>query len=388
MRLFLLLILALALAGLFAFFPEVADDTLRIEAFGWVFESRQGPFILLLVALIAVLWLLRRMFASLVSGPGQLWHAMKSGSRKRKQGYVHDGLAEWVDMRGEQGWKHFRKARGLLPDWADAILERLPNSPAELPLPREGDDDLLIAATARLATSPLARPRPDIGLRRAHLEAWLAAHPDAPLALERMADVLEEEGKWREFADMLEKTWRRGGSSAARTAPRLAEAYLHLAECDAEHALEYLRKAHRMQPESQRVNLMLGRALLASGDEAACRKLWLTHLETRDNMQAALELTDLLGENALSAYRKLEKRRDADLTPAMRLLRAGLAHAAGLTGLAREQMEALLSAHASPQAWRMLGDWQRAENDLQGAAESYRQASLTVADSSTVKPNP
>ena len=376
MRIFLLLVVALVLAGLFAFFPEVADATLRIEAFGWVFESRQGPFILLLVALLAVLWLVRRFFASLVAGPGQLWHALKSGSKQRKQAELRDGLAEWLDMRGEQGWKHFRKARGLLPDWADAILERLPNSPAELPLPREADDDLLVAATARMATDPQARPRPDIARRKAHLDAWLKVHPDAPLALERKADLLEEEGKWREFADMLEKIWRRGGSSAARTAPRLAEAYLHLAECDAEHTLEYLRKAHRMQPESQAVNLALGRALRDADEKSACRKLWLAHLESQNNMQAALELTDLLRDDALAAYRKLEKRRDADMTPALRLLRAGLAHAAGLSGLAREQMDALLAEHPSPQAWRMLGDWQRAEKDWQRAAESYRQAGL------------
>ncbi|MDX8391645.1 MAG: hypothetical protein R8K53_03645 [Mariprofundaceae bacterium] len=381
MRIFIMLILTLALAALFALFPDVAEQTLSITAFGWIFETKQGPFILLLLLALGVFWLLRRIVLAILAGPGQLWHVLKTGSLKRKETFLREGLSEWLDMRGEQGWKHFRKARGLLPGWADALLAHVSQSPAELPLPADGDDDLLIALNARIATDPHARPKPDSGKRKAHLDAWLKACPDAPLALERQADLLEEEEDWQGLIDMLENIWTRGGSSAARTAPRLASAYMHLAASDADGALEQLRKAHRLQPESRPVVLALGRALISADDIPACRKLWTSQLEKikpsnehQDDAQIAIELTALLHADALKIYRKLEKKSAEKISPALALLRASLAHSAGLSGLAQEHMDKLLEQHPSSHAWQLLGQWQMEDGNWQAAAESYRQA--------------
>ncbi|MDQ7011996.1 MAG: hypothetical protein Q9M29_09255, partial [Mariprofundaceae bacterium] len=383
MRTFIVLVLALALAALFALFPDIAERTMSIYAFGWVFEGKQGPFILLLLLALSVFWLLRRILLAILAGPGQLWHVLRSGSKQRKESHLRDGLAEWLDMRGEQGWKSFRKARGFLPAWGDDLLAVLPQSLGDLPLPKDNDDALHIALCARIATDPNARPKQDIGVRKAHLVAWLNAHPGAPLALERQVDLLEEEGSWQELVDRLENIWNHGGSSAARTAPRLASAYKHLAatDTDANQALQRLRKAHRLQADNHAITLALGRALIDTDDTAACRKLWMLHLEHQNDAQVAVELVGLLHDDALKTYRKLEKKNAEKITPALALLRAGLAHAAGLSGLAREHMDKLLDKHPSPQAWQMLAKWQAENDEWQAAAESYRQALACISTS-------
>jgi len=386
MRIFIILVLALALAALFALFPDVANETLSVHAFGWLFETRQGPFVLVLVLALAVYWLVRRLVLALLAGPGQLWQVLKTGRKKRRETYLYDGLAEWVDMRGERGWKYFRKAKGFLPEWADVLLTRLPMSPADMPLPADDDDALLIALTARMASDPHASPRPDPRVRQAHLDAWLQAHPGAPLAQERKAILLEETENWSGLVAMLEDIWKRGGNSSSRAAPKLAAAYLHLARSVAqttdgrEKSLGYLRKAQRLQPASGEVVLALGRALLGEGDASACRKLWLAHIERHDHADIAVELLPLMHEDAMKTYRRMEKKRESELTPAQALLRAGMAHAAGLSGLAAEHMDKLLARNPSPQAWRTLGDWRLESGDGQGAAEAYLQAlNLTAA---------
>lgn len=380
MRTFIVLVLAISLAVLFALFPDVADETLSIHAFGWIFETRQGPFMLALVFILAVYWLLRRIVLAILAGPGQLLHVLRNGRKKRRESYLYDGLCEWVDMRGERGWKSFRKSRGILPDWADGLLERLPMSPTDIPLPAETDDPLLVALSARIATDPDTARKPDPAERGKHLDAWLKAHPGAPLALERKARLLSETADWQGLVALLEEIWQRGGNSASRAAPKLAAAYMQLAMATEpgrqgrESKLTYLRKAHRLQAESHDVVLALGRVQMEAGDTAACRKIWLAHIEKHNDPDIAIELLPLMLEDAMKNYRRMEKCKLADMTPALALLRAGLAHLAGLSGLANEHMEHLLASHASPQAWRMLGQWRAESGDWKAAAEAYRLA--------------
>jgi len=80
----IMLTLALALAGVLALFPNVADQVLKIEAFGWIFETRQGPFILLLLLLLGLIWMLRRIISAILAGPGQVWQVLRSGGRAEK----------------------------------------------------------------------------------------------------------------------------------------------------------------------------------------------------------------------------------------------------------------------------------------------------------------
>ncbi|HKJ82527.1 MAG TPA: hypothetical protein VJ961_00735 [Mariprofundaceae bacterium] len=378
MRIVIMLLLALAVAILLALFPHVADQPLRLEAFGWIFESRQGPFIIALLLLLGLFWLLRRIVVAIMAGPGHAWQALRMGGRKRQESHLRDGLAQLIDMRGDLGARHFRKVRNIIPSWAVSLLRRSPAPAADQPLPGEDDDALQIALAARITTDPHANPKPDLSTRKMHLEAWLRTSPEAPLAMQRMLEIAEEEGDWERAARLLEELWNKGGRSAATIRPRLAEAYLALAKQKPESALDHLRKAHRLAPESTGVLLALGRA---QGDEEACRKLWSAHLEQHDDAQIAEALYELLKRDALKAYRKMEKLKIGKMTPAQAWLRAQLAHDANLTGLAMDHMQELVKHHPGRLAWKALGDWHARESDWVQAAHCYQKALQVEEDS-------
>ncbi|MDQ6959935.1 MAG: hypothetical protein Q9M27_02810 [Mariprofundaceae bacterium] len=374
MRIVIMLTLALALAGVLAMFPHVADQPLRIEAFGWLFESRQGPFILLLLLLLGLFWMLRRSLAAIFAGPGQVWQVLRSGGRQRREARLRDGLAELIDMRGDLGAKAFRKTRGIAPVWGRDLLRALTISAVNHIKPSTDSDALLTALRARIVTDPSASPKPDMVTRKAHLDAWLNVHPGAPMALQRKMDMAEEEEDWTALTRLLEDMWKKGGRSAASIRPRLASAYMALAAAQPDHALEYLRKAHRLMPEDGDVLLSFGETLIEQGDAQTCRKLWSAHLETYDDEPIAIALHELLRTDALKAYRKLEKVNNAKMPPAQAWLRAKLAHDADLGGLAVDHLQELIKSHPGAMAWKTFGDWHAETADWVQAARCYQKA--------------
>jgi len=374
MRIAIMLTLALALAGVLALFPNVADQALKIEAFGWIFETRQGPFILLLLLLLGLIWMLRRIIAAILAGPGQVWQVLRSGGRKRREARLRDGLMQLIDLRNDLGTKAFRKTRGIVPGWSNALLRTFATPATEQTMPSSDEDPLLTALKARIVTDPAATPKPDLATRKTHLEAWLNVHPGAPLALQRKIDMAEEEENWAVLTHLLEDMWKKGGRSAASIRPRLTSAYMALAKTQPDHALEYLRKAHRLMPEDGNTLLALGKILIEQGDIQSCHKLWSSYLETHDNETVAIALYELLRTDALKAYRKLEKVDDAKMPPARAWLRAQLAHDADLGGLAMDHMQELIKAHPGPLAWKTFGDWHAETADWTQAARCYQKA--------------
>jgi tetratricopeptide (TPR) repeat protein len=372
MRLVLFLVLALAVSVALVAFPDVADQALRIEAFGWLFETRQGAFIVLLLVLMLLFWLLRSLFGALFAGPGTLWRSFNMGSHKRREKRLREELSLWLDQRGDLNAKTLKRSRGVLPGWALHALATLTTPAIDQSL--AADDELITALAARIATDPGAHPRPDLATRKSHLEAWLHAHPGAPLALSRLADVAREEKDWPRLVTLLEDLWKRGHQPAHAMKPRLADAYLAMARQDPDHAMEYLRKAHRLIPEGRNVLLTYGAALAASGDMTAASRLWLGYLEKNCDFELARTLLDAVKDDSMRFYRKLERYKEKELNPAQRWLRAELAHAAKLDGLAFEYMQALASEASFPQIWQSLGDWHEAAGEHAQAALNYRQA--------------
>lgn len=376
MRLVIILILALALTAGLALFPEIAQEQMRIEAFGWMLEMTQGAFIVVGLLALCAIWIVQRFFAALLSGPGQLWRVLRSGSRKRREMTLREGIRKLIDMRQELTAKNLKKAQGVIPDWSLSLLRILATPAAEQEAPGTNKEALEIALAARIATDPHAKPKPDSVTRKAHLDAWLEASPGAPLAIARLPDVAEAEADWAALVRLLEDAWKKGDRAAASIKPRLAHAYLELARQQKREGsgdtIESLRKAHRLLPDSTEVLLALGKAYLAKNDDRAGRNLWLTHLEKHDDAVIAAACFDLLKSDAMRGYRKLEA--ESGLNPAQLWLRAQLAHAAKLTGLAHDHMTSLLEKHPSPLAWRTLGDWQVEESNWQEACRCYQQA--------------
>jgi uncharacterized protein HemY len=374
MRLVIILFLALAVTILLTLMPDVASQMVRIQAFGWEFSARQGAFIVALLTVLGVVWLIRALVSALLAGPGQVWQSLRTGSRKRRESLLRDGLAAWLDMRDDHGAKTMRKTRGVIPDWASGMLRILATPARDQELPGQHADPLHVALAARIATDPTAQPAPDPATRKAQLEAWLAVHPGAPLAQQRLADLAEEEGDWATASQMLEEQWKRGHRSASAIKPRLAHAYVMMAAEDPDQGMHHLRKAQRLAPDDAEVVLAMGRAMLRAGDTAAAQKLWLQHVENHDDMAVARELLPLFSKDAMKQYRRMEGRDAPGMNPAHQWLRAQLAQAANLTGMAREHLDTLLNLHPGPLAWQSLGDWHASQGDWQEAARCYQHA--------------
>jgi uncharacterized protein HemY len=374
MRLFFLLLLALGIAVLLSLFPTIAGQPLRVEAFEWVFETQQGAFITALLVLLIIVWLLRRIVSAIFAGPGQLWNTLRMGGRKRREQRLKEGLAEWIDMRGDQGSRAFRKSRGSIPEWATALLRTVASPPRGLPVANSGSSPLNTALAARIVTDPHAATKPDRATQRAHLEAWLAVHPDAPLAISRLAALAEDEGDWATAAKLLEASWKQGQRSASSIKPRLARIYIHLAEQQPDTRESQLRKAHRLAPDNGNVILALGQAHAADRNSDAAKKLWLDYLAQHNDFRIAAELLSLLSSEALQAFQKLDKRSAAkSYNDSMRWLQANLAHRAGLNGLANEIMDQLLEKTTSCEPLQSRAEWYAEAEEWEQAARCYQQ---------------
>ena len=374
MRLIFLLIIALATAGALIAFPDIADQHLRLEAFGWIFETRQGSFLIALFALLMLLWLLRSIVRAIFSGPGTVWRSVRMGSRKRREKRLRDGLAQWLDHRGDFGVKSLKRAKGVLPDWIMEMLKVLAVPAKDQQVLQEHDDPLVTVLAARIATDPSAHPKPDLASCKAHIDAWLHVHPGAPLAISRKADIAEEEGDWSGLVALLEEEWKQGHRSAHSVKPRLAKAYIRLSEGSPEQAMTYLRKAYRLLPDDHGVLLAYGLGLIVSGETPTATRLWFSHLEKHDSIDIADALLTSQSADALRAYRKLESKSDNELNHAQCWLKAELAHAAKLEGLAFEQMIGLAESTNSSDAWQSLASWYRQAGDYENASNAYQRA--------------
>jgi tetratricopeptide (TPR) repeat protein len=374
MRLILLLLFAMVVSVALITFPDIADQTFRIEAFGWLFETRQGAFIVALLVLIFLLWLLQRITGALFAGPGNIWRSLVTGSSKRNEKRLREALAQWLDQRGDLGEKTLKRSRGVLPGWALEMLHTLITPAEDLTMPCADKDPLVAALTARIITDPGVHPKPDLATRKIHLEAWLDVHPDAPLAMSRMADIAEEEEDWPKLVELLESIWKHGHRSSHSLKPRLARGYVALARHQPEQVMEYLRKSFRLCPENRDVLIAFGQASAKAGDTKTAGRIWTGYLEQNNDYEVAGLLLGLAKHDVLRIYRNYESRNEGELNHAHRWLRAQLAHEANLDGLAFEQMQALAEQSHSSVAWQSLGDWHLAANDYEKAVFCYQQA--------------
>jgi len=375
MRLIFLLVLALGVSIALLVFPHIADQALRLEAFGWVFETRQGAFIVALFLILLAIWLLRTLVGGLLAGPGHLWQSLRMGSRKRRERRLQEALQQWLNGDGDLNARLLKRSSKALPDWALNMLAVMGTPAKDQPAPDANTDPMMTVMIARTVTSPLATPKPDLVVRKAHLKAWLSISPNASLARARMADVAEEEGNWQELVKLLEARWKSGQQSAAGIKGRLVNAYLHLAEAEPEQAVPLLRKAYRLCPTDAAVMLAYGRSQLRAGDSSDTRRLWLNHLQFCDDMAVAADLLVILKQrDVIKVYRQLERKATGEISHSLRWLRAELAHAAGLDGLAIEQMQALAEEADYAPAWESMAVWHEGAGDAEKAVRCYRQA--------------
>ncbi len=373
MRFSLLLLLALIATVLLTLFPETAQQTLRVEAFGWVFETKQGAFTVALLVLLFAAWLLRIIIGALLAGPGQMWRSITLNSKKREEQRLQKALADMINMHGDLGRKALQRKYRIVPSWLGTLLATLATEAADQRLERDKDTPLRIALAARLATSPHAARRAPPEQRKLLLQAWLDAFPQSPLARMRMAEMLEEEGQWKAAAELWEALDKEGLLSSERSHARLAQVWLQLAETEPDYASLYLQKAFRLQPERLDLALRLGRALIAEQERQAAIKLWWKVLETHADMAVAGALLEQLADEPLQHYKKLDRRPRHKCNTAHLWLKAELAHRAGLDGLARDQIQVLTEEADCREAWLSLARWHMEAGNFDQACQCFNR---------------
>ena len=352
--------------------PELANQRVRIEILGWLFETRTAMFILLLIFALGGLWLLQKLFDLSVNSPKQLWNNLRSGSRKRRELRLQEAMDTWIDEGEGHSRKLLKRSKGIVPQWLhEALLIWWDKPEHHPPIHDEKDSPQIIALKARLATEP-GQQHLSAEHRQQYLDAWLHVHPGASLALERKADLLGETGDYAEQVRLLEDLFQRK-KQVHHIKQKLAVALQHLAKQDEANALAHLRKAHRLYPEHTDILLSLVQALQASGDHQSARRLLLDELKQHDDMRLAQAALAALEQEPLQAFKKMDK-------PVYQKNRAGtwlrmqLAHKAGLTGIADDSLHGLLSQHESADLWQLRGDWHAEKEQWQQAAEAYQKA--------------
>ncbi len=372
MRIIFLLLLALSIAVVLAFYPDIAQHDVRFEAFGWVAELNQAVFILILLMLLILLLVVRKILSAFLSGPSHLWSNLVSGKYRRREENLREGISQMIDQRRDIGVKALGKARGIVPGWAMDLIQILTLPSKDLITGDTSSDRLKISLHARLATDPQTS-RLDAGVRKKLLDAWLQASPEAPLAINRSCELAEEVEDWRTAIHLLEERRKKKGSADRQIRERLLNAYLGLAVMEPDNEFIWIHKAQKLDPDSNRVILALGAAHVRKEDTVAARRLWNTHLKRHDSYQIARSLFKIT-EDHMRAYRKMESESARAMHASRQWLRAQLAHAAGLSGLANKHMQKLIEHHPGKLAWQTWGDWHVQTQEWKLAVNCFAEA--------------
>ncbi len=368
---FVLILIAAVFISLLAF-PDIANQRVRIEILGWLFETRTAMFTLLLIVVFTALWLLQKTLDLSINSPKQLWTNLRSGSRKRREVRLQEALDIWIDEGEGHSQKLLKRSKGIVPSWLhDALMIWWDKPEKHPPIHDEKDSPQIIALKARLATEP-GQTHLSLDQRQQYLDAWLMVHPGAALALERKAALLGERGEYKEQVALLEELFQRK-KKVAHIRAQLATALRKLAEQDADNALAFLRKANRVNPEDTQVLLALAQALEAHGDARSAQRLLLDYLAKHDDMRVAKAALPLLAKDPLKHFKKVDKPAYQQ-SIAGSWLRMQLAHEAGLSGIADDSLYGLLEKQENAELWQLRGDWHAEKGEWQQAAEAYQKA--------------
>ncbi len=372
-RMVLTLLLVVGIFVGLVLFPDIASQPVRIEILGWLFETRTGMFILLMLVVLALFWSLQKAFDLSINSPKQMWSRLRSGSTKRRESRLQEALATWIDEGAGNSQKLLKRSKGIIPEWLHHSLSLAWDKPTNHPnIDDEKDSPLIIALKARLATDGYHGGKLSLSARQHYLDTWLAVHPGAPLALQRKARLLGDMSEYAEQVHLLEELMQKN-KNIDSLKPVLAQALAKLAEKDEANKLVHLRKANRLMPNDAAVLKQLATALADSGDSKSAERLLLDYIQQHDDMTMARAALKLLSFDALQNFKRVDKPAFQN-TDAGRWLRMMLAYEADLIGIADDAMNAMLSQNPSPLLWQTKGDWLAKQHKWEEATEAYQKA--------------
>ncbi|MDX8382395.1 MAG: hypothetical protein R8M14_09835 [Ghiorsea sp.] len=367
----------LSVIGIFiglVLFPDIASQPVRIEFLGWLFETRTGMFILLIITGFTILWTLQTFFNFGLNSPKQLWASLRSGSTKRRNLRLQEALTIWIDEGEGKSQKLLNRSKGIVPDWLHQTLLVLWDNPSNHPKINDGKDTALtIALKARLATNPEHIQSLALNERQYYLDAWLSVHPAAKLALYRKAELLGDMGEYAQQVQLLESLMQKN-KNIQSVKPLLARALQNLAIKDTENTLAHLRKANRLAPNDSDIITSLSVALEKSGDAKHAKQVLLDYLKDHDDIDMAHIALKLLSFDALQSFKQVDKPIYQN-TYAGRWLRMMLAHEADLVGIANDALNAMLEQNPTPLLWQTKGDWLAANHEWEEAVVCYKKSS-------------
>jgi len=372
-RIVLALLLIIGIFVALVLFPEIANQPVRIEMLGWLFETRTGMFILLIIVLIGTLWTLQKTFDLSINSPRQLWTRLRSGNTKRRALRLQEAFATWVDEGAGHSQKLLKRSKGIIPEWLhQALLLTWDKPQNHNDIDMEKDTPLTIALKARLVTDPENIEHLSLSERQHYIDTWLAVHPAASLAMVRKAELLGDLHEYAEQVHLLEDLMQKS-KNITHLKPLLAQALYHLADSDNNNALAHLRKANRLMPNDASILERLSQALAESGDRKTAENMLLDYLQQHDDNSTARVVLKLLSFDALKNFKRVDKPA-FQKTDAGRWLRMMLAHEADLTGIAEDALNAMLEQHPTPLLWQTKGDWLAAKHEWEKATSCYQKS--------------
>ena len=377
----ILLIITLLITMAMVLLPEISSQTLRLQAFGWDIEVRQGFFILAVLALLWLVYLLQLSLKLLMAGQLRLLAGWRTGRMNRREGHLQTALLQWLDAEGDLGRQALKKAAGVIPDWLGEAGMLLTRARDELPLPlEEVDNPVSTVVVARLVSAPAQRQYYDRNTRRMHLQAWLKQRPQSLLAQFRMAELELEEAHYRQAADHLETLIKkelvlqdvlRQAGDTGDCRQLLATAWLGMMKEDESKRKPLLRKLRHLAVSDGNIMLQIGQLLRQHQGDQAVKKLWLDFLQQHDDVIVADACYSLLSKEAMSHFREIERKQG---TASFQWLKARLAHACGLDGLAEELIAPLLQTEPRAAFLRSKAQWLQDKGDCAEACKLLQQA--------------
>ncbi|MDQ6976087.1 MAG: hypothetical protein Q9M22_05930 [Mariprofundaceae bacterium] len=361
--------------------PDTASQLMRMQAFGWQLEIKQGFFILLLLAALWLVYWLNALLQTLLAGTGILRGGLRSGKLNRQERQLREGIMKWVDAQGDLGEAAFNKSGHALPDWLLETCLRSNVAIADLPLPQKDEKYALSnAVVARLATDEYHHGCFDSPTIETHLQAWLSTSPDSVLAMFRLAKLAIKENNWQQASQYLQALEKKSivvdevlanSGESGNLHTMMASAWLAIAKEDESQRKSLLRKVRRLVPTHGPSILEVGRLMQASEGDKAVKKLWLNFLQQQDDEAIADACFKLLADEFLPRFREIEHIRS---TPSFEWLKARLAHACQLNGLAEELLDRVILEHPRPSFLRTRAAWQYEKQQWDAAYATLQRA--------------
>lgn len=361
--------------------PDMASQLMRLEAFGWQLEVRQGFFILLVLACLWFVYLLHASLQILLRSHGKLRLGLRSGKLNRQEAHLRDGMMKWVDAQGDLGKAAINKSGQTLPDWLQDTCQRIDVPITDLPDPKNDMAYALSnAIVARLATDARHTECFDNSKRRLHLQAWLKTSPDAVLAKFRLAKLEIEEKHWEKACQLLQTLEKKSivvdevlsnSNESGNLHTMMATVWLEIARQDKSQRKSLLRKVCRLVPTHAPSILHAGLLMQPTEGDKAVKKLWLDFLQKKDDENIAEACFQLLKNEALPRFREVEHLHS---TPSFQWLKARLAHACQLNGLAEELLDRVILEHPRSVFLHTRATWLHEKQQWDAAYKTLERA--------------